>query len=438
MDTVSDQYQRPVSLKRVLPPLFIGFAFVAVIMPMSKLLAGIMFTLIVITATWQVPAIGLVLVVAAVPFQQDLALTSAVKFSLAEVNLALAAFVMFMKLVSGGHPIRLSSLQIPVLIYILVCLVSGLVNWRGGVAITSLVQMFMFLTVSVTVFASLVDRVEEFKPALNTFIVIGVCLGLLQIITRDPYVLGLHKNGAGATLASAFVVATEFWFSETDSGKRRRLLVALALIGVGMFFYLSRGAWMAAFVGVLTIAALRHQWQLLSRFAIYSIPIVIACWFLLGEEQKSYVFGFETERWNVKHRLNNAEFAWDHFQKNVLLGDGVGLRKQHDATNVILFTLAETGVLGLIAFSAIHIVFLRQLWVTQKVLDRTDPLYSPVAIAGALVLGRLTHGMVDHYWSRGVLTLAWGAAGMATLAYLQVRARNREAKQAEATLANMM
>lgn len=38
--------------------------------------------------------------------------------------------------------------------------------------------------------------------------------------------------------------------------------------------------------------------------------------------------------------------------------------------------------------------------------------------------GKLMHGMVDHYWTRGALTVAWGTAGMTLQAWLLLRARD--------------
>ena len=50
-----------------------------------------------------------------------------------------------------------------------------------------------------------------------------------------------------------------------------------------------------------------------------------------------------------------------------------------------------------------------------------DPAYSALVLAVALTTGRLAHGMVDHYWSRGPVTVAWAAVGMATLVHAQSR-----------------
>ena len=94
-----------------------------------------------------------------------------------------------------------------------------------------------------------------------------------------------------------------------------------------------------------------------------------------------------------------------------------------DATNVLLFTLAESGILGLAGFLAIHGVFLVMIWKTHRLLDPRDPAFSCLAIGGALVLGKFVHAQLDHYWSRGSVMMAWSAAGMAVLAYRMVQER---------------
>jgi hypothetical protein len=99
----------------------------------------------------------------------------------------------------------------------------------------------------------------------------------------------------------------------------------------------------------------------------------------------------------------------------------VGLRKEYDATNLVLCTLAETGVVGLLALILLHINILNVTWKTQKNLRRNSLLYSGVARGGALVFSRLLHGMVDHYWGRGSNTCVWSAVGMALYGYYAKR-----------------
>jgi hypothetical protein len=101
----------------------------------------------------------------------------------------------------------------------------------------------------------------------------------------------------------------------------------------------------------------------------------------------------------------------------------VGLRKEYDATNVFLLTLAETGVVGMAAFLYLHIAMALMVWRARRFAPRDDMLFTALALGGALVLSKFIHGMVDHYWSRGALMIAWASAGMATHAWFVGRKR---------------
>jgi len=80
-------------------------------------------------------------------------------------------------------------------------------------------------------------------------------------------------------------------------------------------------------------------------------------------------------------------------------------------------------VIGLAAFLFIHVAFVVTMSRTQMQLTPRDPVYSLPAIGAGLLIGKLCNGMVDHYWSRGALTMAWAAAGMGLSAYWYVRRR---------------
>jgi hypothetical protein len=113
-----------------------------------------------------------------------------------------------------------------------------------------------------------------------------------------------------------------------------------------------------------------------------------------------------------------------------LYGVGIGLRKRYDATNIIMLKLAETGVLGLLAFLAMHAVFFLLLFRAQRHLSRTDPLFSALTIGGALVLYKFGHGCVDHYWSRGALMCACAGAGMSLHVHMEIKRRRKAARRA--------
>jgi O-antigen ligase len=119
----------------------------------------------------------------------------------------------------------------------------------------------------------------------------------------------------------------------------------------------------------------------------------------------------------------SMDFAKSQYESSPLLGVGVGLRKEYDATNVFMLTLAETGLVGMAAFLYLHIAMALMVWKARRFARRDDVLFTALALGGALVLSKFIHGMVDHYWSRGALMIAWASAGMATHAWFVGRKR---------------
>ena len=101
------------------------------------------------------------------------------------------------------------------------------------------------------------------------------------------------------------------------------------------------------------------------------------------------------------------------------------MRKEFDATNIFWVTLAETGVQGLVTFAAIHVLCLLMIAKTQRFVKRTDPRFSILVLGGALLFAKVVHGIVDHYWSRGAILVAWGCCGMATRIYYNEQERLR-------------
>jgi O-antigen ligase len=168
---------------------------------------------------------------------------------------------------------------------------------------------------------------------------------------------------------------------------------------------------------------LRRQFGLLIRTFLLLIPVVALSWTMLPAESKAYSTDFKpTLKGSVGTRITNAAVALSYFEKSPITGAGVGLRKMYDATNLFLFTLAETGILGLAAFLSIHLVFLRMAGSARRYLTPADPAFSFLVIGTALLIGKLVHGQVDHYWSRGQVLMAWAGAGMAVWAYFESRA----------------
>jgi putative inorganic carbon (HCO3(-)) transporter len=366
------------------------------------------------------------LIMAAAPFPYDLGI-GPVKIALSDVSLVLAIPVM---LARARRPIgRL--LRNPVLpgiaAYFLVCVISIAVNGEFGAAIPSMIQMFLYLVLAMCVYAASVDDRQIFFSGLYGLLASGVVLALLKLSTGEMYLLGLHKNSVGSSMAFFVIVSTELWLASSGDRKRRRTLgIILALMVAALVVSLSRGAWLGAFIGVVLILLLRARWRILIRLAAVAIPVIGLCWLILPEAQKDYATDLSSAAHNVKARLMSIEFAYSQFERSPLIGVGVGLRKQYDATNLIMSTLAETGILGVATFGLILAGFAWAVWRARQSITLADPRFSLLAIGAGLFLAKLMHGMVDHFWGRGALP-AWIGGGIALWVY--ATRHDRTAKQ---------
>jgi hypothetical protein len=208
------------------------------------------------------------------------------------------------------------------------------------------------------------------------------------------------------------VLGVERW-SCSPRGKRWRYFPILCLLGGALLMVLSRGAWLAALVGVGFLLLWRGQYGQLARFGLATVPVAALVWAVLPQESREYVSGFDPSRYNIRARMLNTEWAKEQWLSRPWIGVGVGLRKEYDATNVLWLTLAETGPLGLVAFLVVQGRLVGGVWSRRWSGSPFSPSASALALAGALVLGKFVHGMVDHYWSRGAIMIAWASVGMA-------------------------
>ncbi len=369
---------------------------------------------------WKAPRIALLLVFATCPFQSDVSSGVFAKFGVAEANLALAFPVFFLYLIARKQLPTVGPILLPILLYLGVCLYSSSVTWHKDTALISLLEMVLYFFVDVMVFATFLPRLEGMRLSLYGLVAVSVFLTLAAVGTNFTF-LGLNKNGLGASLSCALLVAVELWLSAPNRTTQRWMTAALAVLALGLLLSLSRGSWLGALVGLVAIFGLRRQWQALGRLLALLIPLLMIGWFLMPSESRDYATGFSRDRFNIQARFNSIDIAKSAFQKNELYGDGVGIRKEYDATNIVWMTLAETGVLGAATFLLIHAVFLGTVVKIRRRLPPASPYVTFLTVGAALILCQFTHGLVDHYWSRGAVLAAWAAAGMVMGVYQMQR-----------------
>lgn len=352
-------------------------------------------------------------------------------FSMAEVNLLLASVIWVLRLRHSRYGLSLGPLTQPILGYLLVCALGSLVVFRGSDAVISLVQMVLYTVVTVLIFATLVP-VNELRLVFYGLLPVAVIWSGVGLITKFEFAR-LGKNAFGGTLALAFLVALDLWLAKGSVRRpwnrdwgRHAVFASMVIIAVAVVMSLSRGAWIGSLGGVFVITMLRRASARMAKVALIFFPLLAVMWNSLPERDQQYAFGFGLNRPNIRARYRSINIAQENFLSNPFLGAGVGFRKDYDATNVMWSTLAESGVVGLLSFAWIYVAFYRLCWRSRRLLPPSDPRFSLLSLGCALMTCKVLHGMVDQYWGRGSITLAWGAAGM-TLAYcripLEARAR---------------
>lgn len=365
---------------------------------------GLIYMILFWVFSLRIPCLPLVLIFGLAPFQNDISGLGWLHFSIAEVHLLLSIPLLLLR----GWRGELGWMSWELWGALLLTFGLTLPSWRDNSAV-SLIQMGLYWIGAVAVFSKLPRRKSDFEPAFLALLLVGCLLAVGALLNGSSYFWGLHKNGVGASLACAFILALERWLT-AERRLRMRYLAALALIASGLLIVLSRGAWLATAVGVAFLLAWRGMYQRLLQLGIFLVPVLLLMWTLVPEPSREYATSFDAKRYNIRARALNTEWAMAQWKSSPWLGVGVGLRKEYDATNVFWLTLAETGPLGLLAFLGVHGKLLGGAWFRRGGGGGRESL---LPLAGALVAAKFAHGLVDHYWSRGAIMIAWASVGMA-------------------------
>jgi hypothetical protein len=418
--TGAPRWQFPYGITAVL---LIAGTFLGTVAYVSPIAAAILYAPLFMALAWSQPQVALFLMFAEVAFPYDMAGVGA-HMAPAEISMVLAIPIFWFKSTTRPRLHIRNPILAPILAYFAVCLLSSTcISWRGVDAVISFLQMVLYLVVCVKLFSTYVTDRRQMMIALYGLITSCTFISILVVALRSDSILGIHKNATGTFLSYSVLVLSEIWISAVTRGNRRRMISVLLVVNLaGLIMSTSRGAWMGTAAGLCVLMIARRQWRLFSRALLLLVPAVAACWFLVPAEKRDYALDFRSSSRNIQLREETIAMFKREFESSPVIGAGLGLRKEQDSTNVILSTLAETGVLGLAAFLAIQVCFVRAVLWSTRFVPRTHWDFTFLALGAALVTCLFTHGLVDHYWSR-TQTPVWALAGTAIAIYSGIRNR---------------
>jgi hypothetical protein len=258
------------------------------------------------------------------------------------------------------------------------------------------------------------------KEGVSLYVVLCVFLSLLilylSLIRGDAkanYPMELNKNAVGITIGCAIVILVAFIMERREGPVRVVLSLALGVCIAGISFSLSRGACLSTAFGVIAMAWLQRSVKTVLAVIICLSVLYIILLHFGSANVRSYALDFGEKSHSAKERIQSMSMNWRFFLESPLLGKGLGLRKETEPHNILLTTLSETGLIGLLFIIA---VFYRGYWeIRQSItLYKADGMERSLMLcAAAVFLMALAHGMIDIYWRRGVGALAWALVGYA-------------------------
>jgi len=374
-----------------------------------------------------VPDSGLLLSVviatfALMPFQQSIVGESS------SLNICLSDLVMALLLVSAPFlwiprgKIACGLVTVPLLSFLLVVSVSAVMIWHGAYTVMSMVRFLRCTAAAILLFANSDLRLSTARRCDTAFLVginvLSVC-SLYAFATggvwASMYTRGSTKTrlarrmGAelpsawpggspirrrvGPYLAVAHVDRRNRWpgahaiARRLDLNRVRRRLFAVCDPQIQAVLRRDAGVVAADRPGLVAIAAKRQR-------------LCLRCE-IEGRERPSAACG---------HRQNDAGV-----RGKPRIRSGVDFAYNVDPHNVIVLTLAETGVLGLAAFLALFAGGFATFRQAAR-FARHDTEAMQVALMGAAVLlVSLVAATMDVYWRRGVGCMSWCGVGLAVV-----------------------
>jgi putative inorganic carbon (HCO3(-)) transporter len=242
-------------------------------------------------------------------------------------------------------------------------------------------------------------------------------------------------NFAAAYLSMSLASAASLLFTRLGGAYKWLAMGVLGLGGVALVFTFSRGGWMALVLSVTLICLLGwHRRGLSLKIPIAVILILGMLYLPFHSAISARLLG--DDRGSAESRIPLMKLAFRIIEDNPVLGVGANnftvvmdryltsdfregwLFAVH---NKYLLVLAETGIVGFLAFLAFLLDALRkgwQCWALQ------DPLLSPLALGiMAGIAGHMVHMTVDVFRGRPTQQLLWLLAGLLAAMYRICMAR---------------
>ncbi len=244
---------------------------------------------------------------------------------------------------------------------------------------------------------------------------------ILHRLTGQPaFTPELNQNALGTTLLISLVLCMGL-FIRSQNTYRYLLAVGCVIVVLGLAITTSRGAWIGALIGIVSLLWLTRR-RLPTRQGLVLLVIGVVALILIGQERTDPVLvrRASTIVGQYQGRIALAKSAGAMLVDHPLLGTGLNtfslLHRQYKfagdvdavppyAHNIFFNMAAEGGVLGLAAFAAIIIWAGLRAWKWHRASGSRSE-----AILSATVLSAFLGGMVHQLFDSTFISVHLGSS----------------------------
>ena len=238
---------------------------------------------------------------------------SGAAYGISDLLLLLALPGLISKAISNPNRIRLGKMNLPILLFLLVGLVSFTVNYpmMHGVGLSYFVafvrsaQIILVLPLS---FLAIDWTAEEIRNIARAYLTGATLLGMIGIgafiggMRNGLYIVGNHKNGTGLALAMAVLIAASALTQappapeegrastpEPININRQLLILSVTICTLGLLCALSRGSYLGALTGMLYISITRRRGRIFGIILVLATLGMTTLIYILPEKSVEYV-----------------------------------------------------------------------------------------------------------------------------------------------------
>lgn len=365
--------------------------------------------------------------------------------------IAFTAFGYFFKLLRGRRIINFELIDVFVLMFGITILLGGVFTSGGIESLFAGITYFVFILIYFLVVNSYIRKTWIYRGV--KLIVVTTSLVAIISIFNEKFTDAFSSilpdlSRFGITVASFLgnpnmlavymiivfpLILGQFVVTNRKMGKPAYLICILAVVGCIVLTW-SRGAWLGLLVATISFLI---AYNFNNIWLVGATLVGVAIWnsYLPQSVTERFFSIFNPDDPSVIYHFNLWRGVFNMSADNYFAGVGVGnsafagsyegfalagTEGAPHAYSLFMQILAETGIIGLVLFIAVMVMFVQKCFKGMKTMPMKSKSRIMVAAGLSGIFGALTMGITDHIWfSYRVFLIFWAVVSL-TVALVRI------------------